>query len=182
MRGAVVRWRTYFLSLSLHFFSVFSLTFVTSEEGLHTVVEMSSHSSSSPRANDFEMTDRKVTIVHEKDRGLTAEEEVVDHDPDFAGTKSTADDRLDMQRLGKKQQLIVRFILNFGAVHVTQLTASTETLPSPFNRILRGHGDRSMGDRYLPHQPRSHGRWACRLDILRYLELCRLLSHLFEHG
>ena len=89
-------------------FYVLSLTLVNSREELTAVVKMSSHSSSSPRANDFEMVDRKGTIVSEKSRELTGEEEVVDHDPDFAGTKSTADDRLDMQRLGKKQQLIVR--------------------------------------------------------------------------
>ena len=84
------------------------LTFVESKNDSLTFVKMSSHSSnSSPKANNFEMTDRKVNIVKEKTRDLAGDEDIVDHDPEFVGTKSTADDRLAMQRLGKKQQLIV---------------------------------------------------------------------------
>ena len=55
------------------------------------------------------MADRKVAHfdVSEKNKELAADEEVVDHDPNFTGTKSTADDRYNMERMGKKQQLIV---------------------------------------------------------------------------
>lgn len=37
----------------------------------------------------------------------TISEDDVDHDPAFEGTKSAPEDRLNMQRMGKKQQLIV---------------------------------------------------------------------------
>ena len=74
------------------------------------MAEESSHSSSSaPRGDQIEMTDRKAPHfdVGEKATEVGGEREGVDNDPAFEGTKSTADDRLDMERLGKKQQLIV---------------------------------------------------------------------------
>lgn len=74
------------------------------------MAEVSSNSSSSnAQNNEFEMEERKTARfdVGEKTNELPSDEAVVDQDPDFQGTKSTADDRLAMQRLGKKQQLIV---------------------------------------------------------------------------
>ena len=71
---------------------------------------VSSHSSSpNPHNNEFEMVDGKTARfeIGEKANELPSGEAIVDRDPDFQGTKSTADDRLAMQRLGKKQQLIV---------------------------------------------------------------------------
>lgn len=68
--------------------------------------------SSEPQVSEFEMTDRKTTqfAVDEQPADMAVEKGVAEDDNDlgFEGTKSTADDKLDMQRLGKKQQLIVR--------------------------------------------------------------------------
>lgn len=73
----------------------------------------SSSSSSAARDAPIEMTDRKVhTVVAD----MAIDEKVDDADPDFAGTKSTVEDKLQMERLGKKQQLIVS--LQYPTVHV----------------------------------------------------------------
>ena len=64
-----------------------------------------------PQVSEFEMSDRKTTqfAVDEQPADMAIEKGISDDDDDhgFEGTKSTADDKLDMQRLGKKQQLIV---------------------------------------------------------------------------
>ena len=75
------------------------------------MAEVSSYSSSSePRNYDFEMADRKDARfqVGEKPAESRIGGAIEDNDAAFEGTKSSADDQLDMQRLGKKQQLIVR--------------------------------------------------------------------------
>lgn len=76
------------------------------------MAETSSHASFSlPHEHEFEMAEHKAAHfeVVGKTKELPADEEAVDQDPDFEGTKSTAQDRLAMQRLGKKQQLVVLF-------------------------------------------------------------------------
>jgi len=69
-----------------------------------TMADVNSHSVS-PATDDFEMADQKAPRYEVGEK--TISEDDVDHDPAFEGTKSAPEDRLNMQRMGKKQQLIV---------------------------------------------------------------------------
>ena len=68
------------------------------------MADVNSHSVS-PATDDFEMADQKAPRYEVGEK--TISEDDVDHDPAFEGTKSAPEDRLNMQRMGKKQQLIV---------------------------------------------------------------------------
>lgn len=65
----------------------------------------SSSHSSNPEDSGFQATEHKIAdmTINEK----TTVDDEVDDDPAFEGTKSAPDDRIAMQRMGKKQQLIV---------------------------------------------------------------------------
>ena len=62
-----------------------------------------------PSDGAFEMADNKVAQFEAGEKAPSEEE--LDNDPEFEGTKSAPEDRLAMQRMGKKQQLIVRRVL-----------------------------------------------------------------------
>lgn len=68
-------------------------------------------SSSEPHMHDVEMVDRKTarfSIGEMPSEPVVEVEETSDiDDPDFQGTKSTNEDKTNMERMGKKQQLIV---------------------------------------------------------------------------
>jgi hypothetical protein len=70
--------------------------------------------SSNPVPNDgtFEMADNKVAQFEAGEKPPSEGE--LANDPEFEGTKSAPEDRLAMQRMGKKQQLIVRVGLAKG--------------------------------------------------------------------
>ena len=59
-----------------------------------------------PTDGAFETADNKVAQFELGEKAASQEELV--NDPEFEGTKSAPEDRLAMQRMGKKQQLIVR--------------------------------------------------------------------------
>ena len=64
------------------------------------------------KGTSFEMNDRKATHVSVGELAAKREfGEGEEHDGEFEGTKSSPDDKMQMQRLGKKQQLIVSWSL-----------------------------------------------------------------------
>lgn len=126
----------------------------------------------------YEMTGQKTTntLVDEK---LTMEDEV-DDDPAFEGTKSAPDDKLAMQRMGKKQQLIVRRPPLLSCPNREYvLTCTAETFSLAVNCLICRNGDSGLGDRHLFDQSRSHGWREGWPDLVRGLELYWILSHLY---
>ena len=71
-----------------------------------TMAASSPHATSAG-GHPFELTEQKSSaIVMDSHEKMSTDDEV-DSDPAFEGTKSAPEDKMAMERMGKKQQLIV---------------------------------------------------------------------------
>ena len=115
-------------------------------------------------------------VISEMEMKDTKHDETED-DPEFIGTQSAQNDKLAMQRMGKKQQLIVCPELRNDST-LSLLNSTTATFPISLNRVLRGDGNCGLGDRNISHQPRPD-RWRpTQSHLFSLVEFYRVRSDL----